>query len=83
MHPPFYIVDHRAKPRAPAPWEERPRMRRGGPARLDLGAPHPGTGFATLPVASTDPPARRTGMGGVWPRLRALLVRRSAPEPAR
>ncbi|MGR3465800.1 hypothetical protein [Limimaricola sp.] len=82
MHPPFYIVDHRAQPDAPAPWEDRPRQRRGGPARLELSQPHPGTGFAVRHVASADPPAR-TGMGGVWPRLRALMDRRPKTEPAR
>ncbi|SDE39435.1 hypothetical protein [Limimaricola pyoseonensis] len=85
MHPPFYIVDHRAAPDAPAPWEDRPHVRRGGPARLELGPRHPatGTGFAALPDASGSPPARAGAAGGVWPRLRALIARRPAPEPAR
>lgn len=83
MHPPSYIVDHRAEPDSPAPWEERPRVRRGGPRRLDLSAPHTGTGLAVQRAASDDLPAPRTGAGGVWPRLRALLDRRPKTEPAR
>ncbi len=83
MHPPFYIVDHRAQPETREPWEDHPQMRRGGPARLDLSQPHPGTGFATLRAPSDDPPRPRTGAGGVWPRLRAMLDRRPKTEPAR
>lgn len=85
MHPPFYIVDHRAQPDSPAPWEERPRMRRGAPERLDLNPPHVGTGLAMLRAARDDPPAapRATGAGGFWPRIRALVTKRPRAEPAR
>lgn len=84
MHPPFYIVDHRAAPEPRADWAERPRMRRGGPARLDLSQPHPGTGTGfVLHDASGSPPARRPEGGGIWLRLRALLGRRPETEPAR
>ncbi|WP_432254920.1 hypothetical protein [Limimaricola sp. AA108-03] len=83
MHPPFYIIDHRAQPDSLAPWEERPRVRRGGPARLDLEMPHTGTGLALLRTAKDDPPAARATAGGIWPRLRALVSRRPMTEPVR
>ena len=38
-------------------------MRRGGPRRLDLSAPHTGTGLAVQRAASDDLPAPRTGAG--------------------
>ncbi len=85
MHPPFYIVDHRIDPETRAPWEERAHVRRGGPARLDLSIPYPGSdaGFALIRGAIDDPPARAPRGGGFWQRLRAAVARRPRVEPVR
>ncbi len=85
MHPPFYIVDHRATPETRAPWEDRKQVRRGGPERLELWQPQPGVGLAALhrQDASGDPPAPRSGGAGLWLRLRSVIARRPGLEPAR
>lgn len=50
MHPPFYVVDHKVGPRAPAPTLDRAITKRSTPDALSLTLPDPHT-IADAPTA--------------------------------